>query len=170
MGYEMTLEDFFERNGYKMQTSVDEALAIKAKHPSASNHEIAKMSLLQRRQEYAAAGNWSMYSSTISPLADVYQVLGDNEQALEGYLQVFYTTLSAGREYTDLLLDLIARPAAEMGLDVPGVIEKYGEAVSMLPSALVPVSPSAFSDRLRGEIVEPLEDAIYELEDDDGDE
>lgn len=165
MGYQMTTEDFFKRRGYSLQTSVDEALAIKAKHPSASDHEIAKMNLLRKRHNYAQAGDWLMYSSTISPLADVFQALGDDEQALEGYLQVFYTTLAAGRGYTYHLLDMIARPAAQMGLDAAGIVVKYEGAVAALPAQLVPVSPSSFADQLRDEIAEPLEDALYELED-----
>lgn len=165
MGYQMTTEEFFKRRGYSLQTSVDEALAIKSKYPSASNPEIAKMSLLQKRHNYAQAGDWLMYSSTISPLADVFQELGDDEQALEGYLQVFYTTLAAGRKYTDHLLDVIARPAAKIGLDASGIVARYESAVAALPTQLIPVSPSNFAKQLRDEIAEPLEDAIYELED-----
>lgn len=165
MGYEMTLQDFFKRNGYRYHTSVDEALAIQAKQPSASNHEIAKIGLLEKRDSYAASGSWGQYSSTIEPLADVYRALGDNEQALEGYLQVFYTTLASGRKYTDRLLDMIAAPAAELGLDADGIVTKYGEAVAMLPVALIQTPTSSFSAQLRDEIAEPLEDAVYELED-----
>jgi len=165
MDFGMTTEEFFKRMGYSLQTSVDEALAIKAQHPSASNHEIAKISLLQKRHDYARVGNWPMYSSIISPLADVFQGLGDNEQALEGYLQVFYMTLAAGRSYTDLLLSQIARPAAEMSLDVAGVVAKYRDAVALLPAQLVPAPPSSFAKQLQDEIAEPLEDAVYELED-----
>lgn len=153
MQYVETTEDFFKRMGYGLNTSVAEALAIKERNPAASNAEIAKMNILSKRDAYAAAGNWGMYSVTVSNLLRVYGLLGDYEQELECLLQTFYMTLSAGRQYTPALISQIASAAEKCNLELSGVVEKYEASVGMLPSLLVPVASSEYAAMLRNDLV-----------------
>lgn len=159
MIFNMTTEEFFKRHGYRLNTSLDEALAIKAKQPSASDPEIAKMNILQKRDSYAAAGNWGMYETTISNLANVFSMLGDSEQELECYLQIFYLTMAHGRKYTPSLIYTIEDLAEKCDLETENIAEKYQSAINMLPNQITPIPAVSFLGQLNRELIEFSEEA-----------
>lgn len=152
--YLNSVEYFFKLHSYQLGTSVEEALAIKAKRPQASNPEIAKINILGKQQKYAAEGNWGMYAVTVNELNLVYGMLGYKEEEFESYLQIFYMTLSEGRLYTPLLIKEILAASESCGLAISDIPERYIQAVEMLPHPLVTVPPAEFTERLCNELSE----------------
>lgn len=158
MGFTMTTEEFFKRNGYRLNTSLEEALEIKAKQPSASDPEVAKMNILQKRNTFATSGNWGMYEVTVSNLAEAFSLIGDSEQELECYLQIFYLTMVHGRKYTQNLIYTIEDLAEKCSYDTDTIIQKYQSAIDILPNAITPVPAVSFLEQLTRELTADQEE------------